>query len=270
MLAGLALLAQVHAAGRITPLGGVRFLAQAYRLWDPQTATPMVAIPFSFADPAYDDAPPGTRPTLLDLQCRVEAAHLKHTDTAMVVHFTVAAGASHGTGYCLLPVRRDVDTTLWQIADTRHPTEHRPTVLAHGSMPALRGTGLVLSDIVVGDDREGTVNRFPFGSDSVAIAPREIMPRTGLLHVFYQLRNDTVRSRLVTTLTITRVVGVTVEPDQILSMRFTDAVPAGISSVERDVGVTELPGGRYRLTVAVADPDGTIRSSRTTHLELGH
>lgn len=242
----------VRAARSITTL------ARLHRVWDPASGAVLGVVPWAVrtADVAagQDTATtftltvrqwdPGTGAWLeAAIPRALRLPSDRPSDGFLTGHAVVASGA----GVSAWSVVAAQDTIAWgrAWADRVAP---------------LGGGALAISDLVLGAASQGQVWRTTGGTE-VPLAPLGAFERREPMTLYWQVRSVGARDALRTTVALYQTAATREEPA--LQIAFTSRVGAGLTEELRDLDISRLAGGRYRVEVVLTDPrDGaTVRRS---------
>jgi hypothetical protein len=174
-----------------------------------------------------------------------------------------AAKKSHLTGFAVVP--SSVGVTTWSLIASQG-TDRLGRAFEEGKSPLLGGR-LMLSDLVLGAESQGvTWNR---DGQQVFLAPLGVMSVKDAIHLYYQIRSDSSRAGVTTSVVLTRTdQGPKAASTPVLQITFTGELPSGLSEVERQLDVSHLGSGSYRLEVIVTDRGGAVRAKQSARLLL--
>lgn len=257
------LLAQVVATSPAPPVRRypieVKLTARVHRLWNPADQQQLAVAPFSLAVPlrwSGDSVGYG-------VELRPETNTRPSRDTPAHLELFARGGTTRTLGVVAGPVPAEPD--FWRVV-ARQAGMTREN-LATFRLSRLREGNFALSDLVVGAAGQGV--SWALGADTVTLAPDEVLLATERIQLFYQIRSTRPLSDLCTKMTVTRVVAQESQADQVFTLGFrTPRVPAGITSVQREIDATRLTGSRYRIDVIVTTADGTFLGATRGMLEL--
>jgi hypothetical protein len=242
----------VRAARTITTL------ARVHRVWDPASGAVLGVVPYAVR--TQDVAERRDTATTFTLTVRqwdpgtgawLESAipralrlpRDRPGDGYLTGHAVVASGA----GVSAWSVVAAQDTIAWGRAWADRA-------------PPLGSGALAISDIILGAASQGQRWRTTGGSE-VPLAPLGAFDRNVPMTLYWQVKSATARDELRTTVALYRTDSKSDEPA--LQIAFTARVAAGLTEELREVDITRLEGGRYRVEVVLTEAsDGaTVRRS---------
>jgi hypothetical protein len=241
----------------------IAMVSQVHRVWKNQAGEVAVIVPYALRmrDLASSDA----ATTSFDLE---------------VHHWDPVAGASgvqRTTRNMRLPSSRDGDgyltgflvvdggpsATTWSVIVTQGDSVRGRA--ATDFLPPLAGARLAISDLVVGAGSQGQVWRSP-GGESVPLAPLGAIDRRERVSLFWQVRSGTERDSVRTSVAFVRT---TARGDETaLQVSFLGRTSAGIVEATRELDVSSLDPGTYRLELTVHDRREDLTVRRATRLLL--
>ncbi len=240
-----------------------------YRLWDPATGAPkaLVAYALKIGDLQPTPADDGGKGAVFDLTLHAwDPTVNRTTDTTLTRRVRIPASAGSGdqlTGALVVPSSPGV--TAWSLFATQGADRQGRT--AQESAPPLDAGGLTISDIVLGEARQGLTAMV--GSTKVVLAPFGAVNRKSPINLYYQLRSASPRADVETTVAFYRIEGTAkAQATAALEIRFPVAVRAGVNEVERTLDVSPLSPGTYRLEVLVHDRSSGTTTRRSAPLDI--
>ena len=127
---------------------------------------------------------------------------------------------------------------------------------------------LVLSDLVLGAETQGLI--WNLHNVAIPLAPTSVLDRGTTVSLYYQIKSETARSDLRTTVAVYKVKpGVAIDADTAaLEVTFDQAVNSGVNEVAPTLDVSRLDKGSYRLEVRITDTAGVKITRRDVLLDL--
>jgi hypothetical protein len=188
------------------------------------------------------------------------------SDTTLTRRVRIPASAASGdqiTGALVVPSSTGV--TAWSLFATQGADRQGRT--AQESVPPLDVGGLTISDIVLGEARQGLTAML--GSTKLVLAPTGAVDRKSSINLYYQLRSASARSDAEMTVALYLIDGARIaKATAALTIRFPVTIRPGVNEVERSLDVSSLAPGAYRLEVLVRDRSNGTVTHRSTSLNL--
>ena len=260
MILHVALLMQTALANNALTFPAVRLSTQLYRLWNPKTGDPIGIVSYAFADEAM--RLPANRKTV-ELVFRGDRKHpATHPDSAIVERLAFSPMSTHVNGYAIIPLTLSAQS--WSVDMRRIGSSD--SLARQENFEPLGQRALMLSDLVLGTEGQHVITLV--GEDSVALAPQLVVDRMESVAIYYQLRSDTRRSSVLTTVRVIRMLGQVEQGDEGLSIGFRGDVRSGFNLIRRNLDVSQLAGGRYVVDVTVSDSARRITATRRGMLDL--
>ena len=244
----------------------IETVAQLHRLWDVATGSPVAVV--TYALKVGDLVADGNQGHLasIDFDIRQHDPDTDETKTSFTRRLVLpdmASKESHLTGFAVVPSSSDV--TAWSLV-TAQSGDRRGRAFEDGR-PPLGSANLAISDLVLGAESQGV--RWDHDGRSVILAPLGVMELQDAVHLYYQVKSTLGHVGARMTIALTRTdQGPKALKTPALQITFTTDLRAGLSEVERQLDVTHLAGGSYRLDVVVSDRSGTAPVRRSAMLYL--
>ena len=241
------------------PIATVATLA---RVWDPRSGAQLAVVPYAVkvGDVAREEDSTGVTATIALTLRQWDGRQGSWQETDAVRRLRLPArlrGKSHLTGYLVVPTTPSV--SAWSLvasqgADRRGRAWQVDT-------RSLDSGPLVLSDLILGATSQGQTWHTTGGTD-VPLGPLGAFDRNEPLTVYWQVQSTTVREDATIRVALVRVTPR--EEREALALEFAARIGAGLTELQRLVGIERLDDGEYRLEVTVTDADGTVarRSAR--------
>lgn len=236
-----------------------RVMAEVFRVWDPETGSPMRLVAWSVAVDGFwrrnDSLPmevshrfsPRTGP-------RIETTR-REVASAQRTHIADADLAPYSGERAEWSLRVKVDRPS-------HGTE------AKGTLEAWTQEPLALSDIIVGDSAQQLV--VTIGQQEVVLAPRQAIRRDSPLVIYFQVRSPVASESTRFTYRLRRITGGVPVEDEELRIGMVGTLAQGITPVEQTLGVSQLTGDHYELEIQVeVDAARVARGTTSLHLIQG-
>jgi hypothetical protein len=242
-------------------------VAQLYRLWDPSGGVPIALVTYALkvgdlAAPALDQG----RVASIEFEIHQHDPATDGSATSFSRRLVLpdsAAKKSHLTGFAVVPSSPGV--TAWSLIATQS-ADRRGRAFEEGK-PRITSAPLMLSDLVLGAESQGVV--WDRDGQKVFLAPLGAMTTRDAVHLYYQVKSDSARAGIKTTIVLTRTdQGPRALKTPALQIAFSADVRKGLSEVERQLDVSRLDGGSYRLDVIVTDRSGNVTVRQSTMLLL--
>ena len=244
----------------------IETVAQLHRLWDVATGSPVALV--TYALKVGDLAVDGNQGQLASIgfDIRQHDPNADDTETSFTRRLVLpdsASKKSHLTGFAVVPSSPDV--TAWSLVTTQS-TDRRGRAFEDGR-PPLGSAHLAISDLVLGAKSQDV--RWDRDGQAVVLAPLGAMELKDAVHLYYQVKSDIPRAGTKTTIALTRTdQGPKALQNPAMQITFSADLRAGVSEVERQLDVTRLGGGSYRLDVVVAVRSGTVSVRQSAMLYL--
>ncbi len=240
-----------------------------YRLWDPATGAPKALITYALKIGDLQPTPTdgGGKGAIFDLTLHAwDPGQNRTTDTTLTRRVRIPASAGSGdqlTGAMVVPSSPGV--TAWSLFATQG--EDRQGRAAQESAPPLDAGGLTISDIVLGEARQGLTALL--GNTRLVLAPLGAVDQKLPISVYYQLRSAVMRSDAEMTVALFRLNGAPkAQATAVLEIRFPAVIHAGLNEVERTMDISHVAPGTYRLEVLVHDRTTGTTTRRSTPLNI--
>jgi hypothetical protein len=261
MIIMTALLFQTALAMAPLPIDGTRLMGESLRLWYPRTGTQLAVVPWALAVDGLKV--PGSVSTI-DLRFANRGlARSSGADTVIRRRLGFERGHTHESGVFLVTYPRE--GMSWTLSAREHGGPHSSVI--EGSQSRLPESGATLSDLIIGARGQGVV--FSVGDHEIVLAPKQLVTRTEWLDVYYQLRSDSALSNLMTTIDFVQLFGgVPVDSLPALSLAFSSSARKGITEVQRELKVAQLPASQYRVDVVVRSAEGGEVAHRSVTMRL--
>jgi hypothetical protein len=243
-------------------------VAQLHRLWDPATGAPIAVVSYALrlTDLSMHESDVG-RTALVDIALRqYNPVAGVWSDTALYRHLKLPSKASkntHVTGY--LVVASSPDVTAWSMTATQ-PDDRSGRAFEEERPPLATGP-LVMSDLVLGAHAQDLVWKGP--TSNVTLAPLGAMNRKQPVQLYFQVKSEVARAGVKTVLVLYRVEAGPRNNTPAFQLGFTGSIHEGMNEVEKELDVSRLDGGSYRLEVQLTDAAGalTVRQSAMLYLK---
>jgi hypothetical protein len=152
----------------------------------------------------------------------------------------------------------------WQLRATRENGDSLTAVERHDESPLDAGN-IAMSDLALGTERNSV--RWLHDGIATAITLSDTIGIHDTLHVTYQVNAMSPRARVRTTLTFTNIT----DPKHgeiALRTSFDGALTPGVNDFDREIDLSHLRQGRYRLELQAGDLDGGGVSVRAVQFYL--
>jgi hypothetical protein len=241
--------------------------SELHRLWDPLTQAPIALVTYALPVKELSVQSRGPqRTTVVDLELRQwDGAVEKWRDTSFSRHFELPdTNVKRPNLVGFVAVGSTPGVSAWSLVATQ-PDQRRGRAFDL-STPGL-GTGPVaLSDLVLGAETEGI--RWSLHNVDIPLAPTGSLDRKAVISLYYQIRSESARSDLRTTVALYKLDDGAVRDSAALQVSFEQVVRRGVNEVAPTLDVSRLDTGRYQLMVVIADPAGSALSRRHVILDL--
>lgn len=236
----------------------IAMVSQVHRVWRSQAGDVVVIVPYALR--MKDIASSGASTTTIDLE-------VHHWDPE-----TATSGTHRTSRNVRLPAAREADSYLtgvlvvdgapsaptWSVIATQGDSVWGRA--AADFLPPLADAPLAISDVVIGAASQGQSWQSP-GGETIPLAPLGALDRREPVSLFWQVRSRSTRDSLRTTVAFIRT---TARGDETaLQVSFVGRSSAGIVEATRELDVSRLDAGTYRLELTVHDrrEDLTVRRS---------
>lgn len=224
-------------------------VAQLHRLRDPGTGEPLVIVPHALRTSDLSRRGDSAR-VLLTLRAwdgAAEAWREVRLDRSM--RLGRVGARDYVTG--LLELRGMPTVSSWSLV-AEQGASHRGRATGSGAAGSSAGD-VYLSDLVLGSDRQGEAWRTPSG-EAVPLAPLGAFARSAPITMYWQLDHagESFEASVTIALYRSAAVGDTKALEITERMTFTPR----LHEVMRDLDVSQLEGGRYRLELVVRSATG--------------
>ena len=206
------------------------------------------------------------RTTVIDLELRQwDGALEKWRDTSFSRHFELPdTNVKRPNIVGFMAVASTPGVSAWSLVATQ-PDQRRGRAYDL-STPGL-GTGpLALSDLVLGAETEGL--KWNLHNVEIPLAPVSVLDRKAAISLYYQIKSESARSDLRTTVSLYKLNDGEVRDSAALQVSFEQVVQRGVNEVAPTLDVSHLDKGHYQLMVVIADPAGVVHSRRHVVLDL--
>ena len=248
------------------PIGMVGAL---FRLWDPATGAPitLTAYALKVSDLQLTPTDDGGKGAVFDLTLHQwDPAENRSSDTTLTRRVRIpakAAGGENLTGALVVPSSPGV--TAWSLLATQGTD--RQGRAAQESAPPLDAGGLTISDIVLGEARQGLTA--VVGTTRLVLAPLGAVDRKSPVNLYFQLRSASARSDAEMTVALYPLDGAPrARATAALEIRFPFVMRPGVNEVERMLDISRPAPGAYRLEVLVRDRSTGTTTRRSTPLNI--
>ena len=248
------------------PIGMVGAL---FRLWDPVSGAPraLTVYALKIGDLQLTPTGDGGNGAVLDLTLRQwDPVENRTSDTTFTRRIRIPAKATATeqlTGALVVPSSSGV--TAWSLLATQG--EDRQGRAAQESAPPLDAGGLTLSDIVLGEARQGLTAMV--GNTRLVLAPTGAVNRQSPVNLYLQLRSASARSDAEMAVALYPLEGAPkAKATAALEIRFPFVIRPGVNEVERMLDVSRPAPGTYRLEVVVRDRSTGTTTRRSTPLNI--
>jgi hypothetical protein len=240
--------------------------ASLFRLWDGSRAAPISLVTWAvrLGDLAKDRSGAASPIPLAVSIRRWSASTSEWHDTTLTSRVTLPTPwepTQYATGTISLPGGEAV--TAWSlVASTTDSARGR--VWQDG----LREVGygeFLLSDVVLGSPSQGS--QWTIGGERVALAPLGGVSRAQSVNLYYQVVSADVREGLTTSIAFRRITAGKAEEQAALEVGFETRVRAGVNGIVRELDLSRLDRGSYRLDVVIRSAN-EILAMRSTPLLL--
>jgi hypothetical protein len=248
------------------PIGMVGAL---FRLWDPATGTPRAVTVYALkvGDLQLTPSDDGGSGAVFDLTLRQwDPGENRSSDTTLTRRIRIPAkttATEQLTGALVVPSSSGV--TAWSLLATQG--NDRQGRAAQESAPPLDAGGLTISDIVLGEARQGLTAMV--GNTRLVLAPTGAVDRKSPVNLYFQLRSASARSDAEMTVALYPLDGAPrAKAIAALEIRLPFVMRPGVNEVERMLDVSRLVPGAYRLEVLVRDRTTGTTTRRSTPLNI--
>jgi hypothetical protein len=246
----------------------VQVASQLSRLWDPLSGFPISLV--TYAVPEKDlsiQQKGGERTTALDLELRQwDPEGNRSRDTVFSRHFILpdtSLKRPNLVGFVVVPSAPTV--SAWSLVLTQ--PDHRRGRRYDVNTSGLHDGPLVLSDLVLGAETQGLV--WNLHNVAIPLAPTSVLDRSATVSLYYQIKSESARSDLRTTVALYKGWALPADADTAaLQVAFDQAVNSGVNEVAPTLDVSRLDKGSYRLEVRITDTAGVTITRRDVLLEL--
>jgi hypothetical protein len=213
-------------------------------------------------DEPYLDADVHTRgPLTTQMTFRQTGAGEQVHDTAWRQGFNRSSGEDgniFANGYVAVPLVPGL--TSWSLTETSNQWTRISGGACAVQQPLPSGS-IVVSDLALAGEKIPDI--WDAGEEPVRFSRSSIFERKHPIHLTYQVKSDSNRSEIRTSITLTDI-GDHGLGKQISQLAFTGRLASGITLVERDIGLSKLKSGIYQLELQVSSLRGGGRSVRMT------
>lgn len=248
------------------PIGMVGAL---YRLWDPATGAPrtLTVYALQIGDLQLTQIDGGGNGAVFDLTLRQwDPGENRSSDTTLTRRVRIPANATAKeqlTGALVVPSSSGV--TAWSLLATQG--KDRQGRAAQESAPPLDAGELTISDIVLGEARQGLTALV--GNTRLVLAPTVAVDRKSPVDLYFQLRSASARSDAEMTVALYPLDGAPkAKATAALEIRFPFVMRPGVNEVARTLDVSRPTPGAYRLEVLVRDRSTGTITRRSTPLNI--
>ncbi|HEY4099959.1 MAG TPA: hypothetical protein VGM20_03685 [Gemmatimonadales bacterium] len=245
----------------------IAIVSRLHRLWDPISAAPIALITYAFPikDLAVQSGGAGVS-TTVDLTVRQwDRDADRWQDTSVSRHFQIADTGSKATnlvGYVVTPSSSGV--SAWSVVATQ-PEQRRGRAM-DVTTAGLDPGPVAISDLVFGSSAQGLSWRLH--GEPIPLAPTNAVDRRDTVSMYYQIRSETQRDGLRTTVALYPIRDGVVSDSAALQVTFDQAVHSGINEVAPIVDLSNLDRGSYRVEVRLVDAAGRALVRRRAGLDL--
>lgn len=239
----------------------IQLRAQFHRVWDPRTGKLIALVPW--AVPAKELAS-ASEATTADVQMEVrsfDSESQTSSDSVLSGKIKVPRKPSSDqliTGLTTIAATSGI--SAWSVA-------LRLDTLASGrvfntAVPALGAGAVVLSDLVLGVGGSGSGLAWRPHTGPVALAPLGVFDRERPVTLFYQIKSDRAVESTRTSLALFRV-----DSDRehaAIRLSFRGRLHTGVNEVRRELDLSRLEPGNYRLEAVVDGITGVPPAVRST------
>jgi hypothetical protein len=229
-----------------------------FRLWDPETLQPLSVATFALPSlvlmgAAHDSVP---------LTLRIWNARLgREIDTTVLVGAPPGAVLSDDASLVgAIKANWQSGGRVWSMTARRDSAVGKVSAVIAGD---LRTGDVSLSDLIVGDSAQHDM--VALGDGVVTLGPLGAFRATHTLSLFYQMLSTVDDSDIQSTVTVFRIQPLG-RPDQVLlTLGFNQIrIAKGLTTIRRELNLSALPPGPYRLTVEHHRPRPAASASAPT------
>ena len=139
------------------------------------------------------------------------------------------------------------ELTSWSLTETSNQWTRISAGVCAVQQPLPSGS-IVVSDLALAGDEIPDI--WEVGEEQVRLSRTNVFARKHPVHPTYQVKSDSNRSEIRTSITITDI-GDRGPGKQVSQLAFTGRLASGITLLERDIGVSNLKSGMYQLGLPV-------------------
>ena len=165
---------------------------------------------------------------------------------------------------CVVVFPRLPALVWWRLSATRGNGDSIAALERHDDSPLAVGN-IAMSDLALGTERNSVTWRHD--GIATAITLSDTIGVRDTLHVTYQVNSVSTRARVRTTLTFTNIT----DPkhgEVALQASFDGPLASGVNDFDREIDLSHLRQGRYRLELQAGDLDGGGVSVRAIQFYL--
>jgi hypothetical protein len=228
-------------------------VARLHRLWDMQSGGPFALVAYGLKESDLAVATSDTaRTASVNLELRQwDPTAQQWYDTTIDRHWRLpdtSVRKPFVIGFLTAATGRSTD---WSLVATQPGRRGRATQISTGG--PLADHSLALSDLVLGAP-DGLV--WDNHGVSITVSPLGVFDRKALMSLYYQVRSDSARTHVTTTVAVYQVHHGVASDSASLRVAFTGSVPAGLSDVNPQIDLSHLDPGPYLLEVQLDDGHG--------------
>jgi hypothetical protein len=234
----------------------IDLVSRVHRLWDPVTGAPIALVSYAIGIQNLgfmtDSDHAVSAVTLRVRQWASGAKSLLDSTVAQGLEWPLpSSGKRYATGY--LVVNSSERASGWSVTVQQSRAD-----LVTGSgrawetgRPPLTDGWLGLSDLVLGVAGQGVVVNT--GPRQILLAPLNTVTARDTVHLYYQVRADSLRNGMHTSVEIYSLDRPSTDKRPQLQIESTESMQPGLHEVDRTLLLTNLATGRYRLELSISD-----------------
>lgn len=242
----------------------ISMAAELSRVWDPRSGAPLAVIPYAIkvGDVDRTEDSTGVTATLALTLRQWDPGKASWQSTDVIRRLRLPAklrNSSHLTGYLVTPTSTGV--SAWSLV-AQQGSDRRGRAW-QDDKPALGAGTLRLSDLILGEASQGQTWTTTSGRE-VPLAPLGTHDRKESVSLYWQVRSAVPRAEVSTRVALSEVGARGEKPA--IEVAFTGPLTAGINELQRELGISRLDKGEYRLELTVSDRASGESATRSARL----